>query len=125
MHIICSLKVILSYICKGGAQLKSEAKFQADLKKKIKNRFVGCYIHKTDCNDIQGIPDLMVSFKGYVFYLEVKRSSTAAHRPNQDYHVNRINELGGFARFIFPENEEQILNEMEERVKCSLMTTSL
>lgn len=98
--------------------MERESKFQAKLKKRIRNKFVGCYIHKTDCNDIQGIPDLMVSYKGLVFYLEVKRSKNARHRPNQDYHVNRINELGGFARFIYPENCDDVIKEMEERINA-------
>ena len=91
-----------------------EAKFQANLKKKIKTSFEGCYIHKTECNERQGMPDLLVTYKGRCGYLECKRSANASHRPNQDYYVDAINKDGGFARFIYPENEDEVLKEMEE-----------
>lgn len=95
---------------------KLETKFQANLKSKI-NKTYGkdkCYIHKTECNDYQGIPDLCVTYRGKAAYLECKRSATASHRPNQDYRVKKINEDGGFARVVYPENEDEVLKEMEE-----------
>lgn len=91
-----------------------ENAYQAGLKKRIKGLYPDCLIHKNDPNDIQGVPDLLVTHKGKCAYLEVKRSSTATHRPNQDYYIGKINETGGFARFIFPENEEEVIKEMEE-----------
>lgn len=94
--------------------MQKESKFQSNLKKEIKATYPHSICHKTDCGDIQGIPDLMVSNKGKVAYLECKRSADAPHRPNQDYYVNYINENDGFARFIYPENKEDVLNEMEE-----------
>lgn len=93
---------------------RREAAYQAGLKKRIKGLYPNCLIHKNDPNDIQGVPDLLVSHAGKCAYLEVKRSSTATHRPNQDYYVGKICEDGGFARFIFPENEDEVLKEMEE-----------
>ena len=37
-----------------------ENKFQSDLKKEIKSVLPDCIITKLDCNDIQGIPDLLI-----------------------------------------------------------------
>ena len=91
-----------------------EAKFQSNLKKSLKSKFDDCYIFKTNCNEMQGAPDLLVAWRGKCGYLECKRSATASHRPNQDYRVNKINEEGGFARFIYPENRDEVLKEMEE-----------
>lgn len=45
--------------------------------------------------------------------LEFKRSKSASHRPNQDYYVDQWDQLG-FASFVYPENEEEILNELEK-----------
>lgn len=88
-----------------------ESNFQSKLKKEIKERFPGCYVLKTDPNDIQGMPDLLVLYGNRWAALEVKKSATASHRPNQDFHVNALNKMS-YSRFIFPENKEAILNEL-------------
>jgi hypothetical protein len=43
--------------------------------------------------------------------LEVKIDEDAEHQPNQDYYVGKMNEMS-FSSFIFPENEEMVLNEL-------------
>ena len=90
-----------------------ESKFQADLKKELKSMFPGCIVTKLDSGDIQGIPDLLVLYKDKWATLENKRSSTASKRPNQEYYVNKMNEMS-FSRFIFPENKEEVLNELRK-----------
>lgn len=42
---------------------KLESKFQAELKKELKNMFPGCIVTKMDAGDIQGIPDLLILWK--------------------------------------------------------------
>lgn len=91
-----------------------ESKFQADLKKEIKKRFPGCIVTKLDSGDIQGIPDLLILYKDMWATLENKRSADAPKRPNQEYYVNKMNEMS-FSRFIFPENREGILRELENK----------
>lgn len=91
-----------------------ESKFQADLKKEIKKRFPGCIITKLDSGDIQGIPDLLILYKDMWATLENKRSADAPKRPNQEYYVNKMNEMS-FSRFIFPENREEVLRELENK----------
>lgn len=81
--------------------------------KKLKAMFPDADILKNDANYKQGYPDLTVRIGFQVFMLEVKVSATAKHQPNQDYYVDRINETGGFARFVYPENEKEILNEIQ------------
>ena len=90
-----------------------ESKFQADLKKELKERFPGCIVTKLDSGDIQGIPDLLVLYKNKWASLEVKKSATASKRPNQNYYVEKMNEMS-FSRFIFPENKEEVLNELHK-----------
>lgn len=90
-----------------------ESKFQADLKKELKTRFPGCIVTKLDSSDIQGIPDLLVLYKNKWACLENKRDSRASKRPNQEYYVNKMNEMS-FARFIYPENREEVLNDLSK-----------
>lgn len=90
-----------------------ESKFQADLKKELKKMFPGCIVTKLDSSDIQGIPDLLVLYKNKWATLENKRSSNASHRPNQDYYVDKMNDMS-FSRFIYPENKEEVLDELRK-----------
>ena len=85
-----------------------ESGFQDKLIKELKELFPGCMVFKMD--QIQGIPDLLVLYGKTWFSLENKRSASAKKRPNQEYWVNRMNEMS-FSRFIYPENKEDILNE--------------
>lgn len=93
-----------------------ESKFQANLKKELKEKFPGCIITKLDSGDIQGIPDLLVLYKDKWATLENKRSSSASKRPNQEYYVNKMNEMS-FSRFICPENKEEVLDELQQAFK--------
>lgn len=93
-----------------------EAKFQASLIKKIKSLLPGCYILKNDPNYIQGIPDLLILYNTRWAMLECKESSTASHRPNQEFYVNRMNEMS-YASFVFPENEQEVLDELQRALE--------
>lgn len=90
-----------------------ESKFQSILIKELKERFKGCVVVKNDANYMQGIPDLTIYYGNRWAMLETKRSEDAPHRPNQDYYVSVFNSMS-YAAFIFPENKEVILNEMEQ-----------
>ena len=90
-----------------------EGKFQTALKKDLRERFPGCIITKLDPNDIQGIPDLLILWKDHWATLECKRSEKASHRPNQEYYVDQMNKMS-YSAFIFPENKERILDDMEQ-----------
>lgn len=89
-----------------------ESKFQSNLIRTIKQRFPGAIIFKTDANYIQGFPDLMVLYRNHWAALECKREALAHRQPNQEYYVNQLDSLS-FARFIYPENMEVVLDEME------------
>ena len=93
-----------------------ESRFQSLLIKELKKVFAGCIILKTDPNYKQGIPDLLILYKDKWAALEVKRSSKAHHQPNQDYYVNKMNEMS-FASFIFPENKKEVLNGLRKTFK--------
>lgn len=97
---------------------KLERDFQSKLIKEIKEKFPGCVVMKNDSSYIQGIPDLTVLYQDKWAMLEVKRSETASHRPNQEYYVGKMDEMS-FARFICPENKQEVLHEMEHTFRPS------
>lgn len=93
-----------------------ESKFQSALIKTLKKKLDGCLVLKTDPTHIQGIPDLLILYGKRWAALEVKRSSKASHRPNQDYYINLMNSMS-FARFISPETKEIVINELCKALK--------
>ena len=92
---------------------KRENEFQAKLIKEIEGRFPGCIVLKNDPNYIQGIPDLMVLHKNKWAALECKKEEDAKKQPNQPYYISKMNEMS-YASFIYPENKETVLNELQQ-----------
>lgn len=93
--------------------MKTEAAYQAELIKKIKKRFPKCRVMKNDPAQTQGIPDLLILFaNGCWAMLEVKLSERSPVRPNQRHYIEEIGKMS-FAKFIYPENEEQVLNDLQ------------
>ena len=88
-----------------------ESKFQAKLIKEIKETLPGCIVIKTDPNYIQGMPDLLILHKDKWASLENKRSANAKKQPNQQYYVDKMNEMS-FSRFVCPENKEAVLSDL-------------
>ena len=93
-----------------------ESGFQDKLIKELKDLFPGCMIFKMD--QIQGIPDLLVLYEDKWASLENKKSANAKRRPNQEYYVERMNEMS-FSRFIYPENKEEVLRDLQSAFKSS------
>ena len=91
--------------------MQSEAVYQAKLIKKLERLFPGCHVVKNNPAHTQGIPDLLILIENQWAALEVKASINAPHQPNQEYHVNKLDGMG-FASFICPETEEDVLNEL-------------
>ena len=95
---------------------KLERDFQSTLIKELKDRFPGCMVTKLDSSHIQGIPDLLVLYKDRWAALECKKDAKAAReaeqRPNQGLRVRQMNDMS-YASFIFPENKESVINDLE------------
>ena len=89
-----------------------ESRFQAELIRKLRNLFPGCVILKNDPNYLQGVPDLLVLWRDRWAALECKNNAKAMVRPNQGYYVTLMDAMS-FSAFIYPENEEEILHELQ------------
>ena len=96
-----------------------ENQFQSDLKKEILKRFPGAIVMKTDPTSMQGVPDLLIVYKDKWASLECKKSENDYknhQQPNQDYYVQKMNEMS-FSSFIYPENKEVVLDELQQAFK--------
>lgn len=91
--------------------MRRESGFQHSLIQEIKKRWPGAVVMKNDPGYIQGIPDLTVLVNDKWAMLECKRSKDEHHQPNQDYYVRTCDGMS-FARFIFPENRDEVLSEL-------------
>lgn len=92
---------------------KLERDFQSSLIKELKGRFPGCIVTKMDSSHIQGIPDLLILYGNRWATLECKKDSKATRQPNQEYYVATMDDMS-FSRFIYPENKEEVLNELQQ-----------
>lgn len=92
--------------------MAKESAFQAKLIKDLKTMLPGCVVLKNDPNYIQGVPDLLVLYNNRWAALECKRSKNASHRPNQEYYISKMDGMS-FAAFVYPENREDILDELQ------------
>lgn len=88
--------------------------FKARLIKELEHRFPGCVVLHLDPNSThQGIPDMLILFENKWAMLETKGGPNSKRQPNQSFYVNFYDVLS-FASFIYPENEEEVLNDLQE-----------
>lgn len=99
---------------------RKESMFQNDVKELIRKALPGSYIFKMNggsgTGNPQGIPDLLILYKSKWAALECKLNSKAERQPNQETYVADMN-IKAFARFIFPENVEEVIDELEDYFK--------
>lgn len=94
-----------------------ESGFQDDLREDLYDLFPGCIVMKLDSSYIQGIPDLLILYEDKWAALECKKSASARRQPNQQYYVDKMNKMS-FAAFIYPENKEEVLYELQRAFKA-------
>lgn len=90
-----------------------ESKYQADLIKTLRLLFPGCFILKNDTDYLQGVPDLLILWRDRWAMLEVKARMSSPVQPNQEYYVDMLDQMS-FAAFICPQNEEEVLSELQQ-----------
>lgn len=100
------------YFCRKEPLMK-ENQYQARLIKKLRAMYPTAIILKNDSGYLQGIADLLILKDEHWAALECKRSKDAEHRPNQDYYIDKMDRMS-FARFIYPENEREVLYELQQ-----------
>ena len=60
----------------------------------------------------RSMPDLIILGPNVWAALEFKKSEHTSRQPNQEYHILRLLNKG-YARFVYPSNSEEVLNELE------------
>lgn len=98
-----------------------ENQYQALLIEKLRDIFPGCFILKNDSGYRQGVPDLTILFRDRWAVLEVKASASESERPNQAYYISLLDEMS-FAAFIFPENEEDVIHDLQQAFRSRRKT---
>ena len=94
-------------------QSKLERDYQSGLVQRLYDQFPGCFVQKLDSSLTQGIPDLLVLWRYYWAVLEVKAYEGAPYQPNQQFYLQKLGEMS-FAATIYPENEAEVLRELQE-----------
>ena len=98
-----------------------ESKFRVELIRELRNMFPYCMIVFNNPHDIQGFPDITILIGDRWAMLECKASLNSPIRPNQEYYIELANKMS-FARFIYPENKEIVLNELYEAFRSDRST---
>lgn len=97
--------------------MKHENKYQERLMSHLRNDIFNSYgndvkIFKSSSYAPQGWPDITIIHKsGRWAFLEAKKSQNEPHQPNQDWYVDLLDNWG-FAAFIYPENENEVIDEL-------------
>lgn len=89
-----------------------EREFQAEVVRDLRSIFPDATVILPDSSRQQGIADIIILIEGHWAALEVKRSAKAPYRPNQEYYIEKYKQYT-YAAFIYPENKEEILNEIQ------------
>ena len=83
------------------------------LKPRLEQEFPGIVIIKQDPNtSFQGVPDHLLLFEDKWASLETKRTRKSKRRPNQEYYVDRFNDMS-YAAFVSPENLDEVLDDLQ------------
>jgi len=90
-----------------------ERDFQHIVIEKIRKRFPEAIILKNDANYLQGYPDLTIHKNGRYAIIECKRSKDETHQPNQDYYIDKANNDGGYGAFVYPDNLDIVLEDLD------------
>lgn len=117
MYLYEGVEHALTFFVHAGGPMR-ERDYQARLIRLLKREYPGIVILKNDPNYLQGIPDLLLLYLDKWAALEVKADAESTVRPNQKYYVNLMHEMS-FASFIYPENEDEVLNALQRTFRTA------
>lgn len=97
---------------------KLERNYQAHIKQTLETLFPGSIVRKQPTCDKQGIPDLEILYHDKWAMLECKREkpSPSDYQPNQEYYIDLFDKMS-FCRMICPENEKEVLDDLQQALK--------
>jgi len=95
-----------------------ESKFQRELIQELEELYPDCLILKNDSQLRTGIPDLIVLYKNKWVMLEVKAAWNSEHQPNQDWYIDKCDDMS-FGAFIYPENKDEILDAIQQTFRTA------
>ena len=89
-----------------------EKQFENKVKKYLASK--GCWVLKTFSNGVQraGVPDLLICCNGYFLGVEVK-SETGKPTELQEWNIRKIQEAGGIAMVLYPNQFEEFQQTIE------------
>lgn len=88
--------------------------FQKKLKKEIKPLAILQY--KQDSTTVKGFPDTIVILEGITIFIEFKKSKNAKFQPLQKEWIKKLNDNNHFSFICFPENQNEVLEEIRRLV---------
>jgi hypothetical protein len=95
---------------------KLESKFQKEFIDKVKERYPGSIALKNDSSYLQGFPDWTILYEDKWAVLEMKKDRGARKQPNQEYYVEKLNNMS-FSRFVYPENADEVFEDLDTLFK--------
>lgn len=92
--------------------MAQEKQFENKVKKYLKDQ--GCWVLKTWSNGIQreGIPDLLVCWKGYFLGIELKAENGKVS-DLQQWNLDQIGKAGGIGIVLYPHDFEEFKDFIE------------
>jgi len=99
----------------------TETTFKKKFLDRVKDRFPGCEILRGNASTQQGMVDHIILYGPHWAGLEFKKSRSAKEQPNQDHFVKRLDDMS-FGAFVYPENEEEVFDALEQAFTASRRT---
>lgn len=95
-----------------------ESDFKSNFCKRLKKLgAVAILQYEQNAKTVKGFPDTICVFEGIVIFIEFKASKRAKYQPLQKEWVAKLNEKCHYAYIVFPENADEVYNEIKEIVK--------
>jgi hypothetical protein len=91
--------------------LKENA-YQGLIIRRLNKEYPGAIVLKNDSSYMQGIPDVVIFYQDRWAMLEVKTSEDAPFEPNQEYYIEKLDEMS-YASVVYPENEDEVFYELQ------------